>query len=179
MKALNVLTLVIALAALGLSGYLFQQGQETSETQLGFVRTGVLMDRTNLTLEAREKLEAEQATIEGNAKTLEDELKTMHETFIGEEKGLSKEDREARIRDLAKKEAELDRYKYRAQQMLQQKEMEIMEPVLATINGRIANYATENGYTLIWGTLQQGNILYGEPGVDVTEDVIKYINAKK
>jgi outer membrane protein len=147
--------------------------------KFAFVRTGLLMEQVEIAAKGREQLAEAEAEFNNNKKTLEEEMKTMHESFISTEKDLSKEEREARIRQLAEKEGELERYHFSTQRMMQQKEQEIMEPIINTINSRIAKYAEENNYGMIWGTLTQGNVLYGQPELDVTEDIIKYINSKK
>lgn len=52
----------------------------------------------------------------------------------------------------------------------------VVGPLFATINQLIEQYSVENGYDLILGTTDDGSILYGAEAVDITDDLLQYIN---
>ncbi len=178
MKALPIVSLVVALAALGLV-IMDRQAPAAQAPRLGFVRTGYLMEHAEIAAEAREKVKQEQQTVQDNLKKLQDELTTQHEQFLKEQEGLSVEKRKARIQELAKLEENLNRYRANSVNELGKKEQEIMGPTYQVLNTRIAAYAEREGYTLIWGTLSDGNILYGADAVDITEPLVTALNAMK
>lgn len=52
----------------------------------------------------------------------------------------------------------------------------LVQGVLNQINDYIKKYAEENNYTLILGTTNDGNLLFGNKGIDVTEDILTELN---
>ena len=178
MKIMSILALILSACALG--AVFYKSGdQNGSNVKLGFVRSGVLLEKVEIAAEARKKLQEEQEEVKNNVGQLEKDLSDGHEKFMAEQASLNEEERKERIRTLAMKEEELNRYSNNALKKLNALEVERMQPVLQIINTRIATYARNEGFTLIWGTLTEGNILYGEKAVDITEDVIAYINEQK
>lgn len=178
LKALPIVSLVVALAALGLV-LMERQTPAATPARLGFVRTGYLMEHTDIAKEAREKVKKEQQIVQENLKKLEEELTTQHEAFLKEQEGLSVDKRKTRIKELAQLEENLNRYRANSANELGKKEQEIMGPTFQVLNTRIATYAKREGYTLIWGTLSDGNILYGADSVDLTEPLVTALNAMK
>lgn len=60
-----------------------------------------------------------------------------------------------------------------------EKEKEILtQGVLNQVNAYVEQYAEKNGYELILGTTSSGNILYGTKTVDITEEVLEYLNSE-
>ena len=177
MKWIAPLSLMVALAALFMA---LQRPPQDGETlKLGFVRTAELLAQTDLAKEAREKLDAEKASMDENLRAMQKSMTEGHETFLKEQEGLSAEARKKRIQELAKLEGDLNRYETAAVTKLRQKEQEIMQPVFEILNKRIADFAEKEGYTLIWGTLAEGNILYGTDAADITDTLIEEVNRQK
>ncbi len=52
------------------------------------------------------------------------------------------------------------------------------QQILNQMNTYIQSYGKENGYTVVLGANGQGSLLYAEEGIDITEDIITYINNK-
>jgi len=63
------------------------------------------------------------------------------------------------------------------QQFQQQKNSE-MDSLVNTVKDFVKTYGKDNGYTFIYGSNESGNILYGKDELDITEDVVKALNAK-
>ncbi len=75
-----------------------------------------------------------------------------------------------------KKETHLKQYAQSAQQEINKKQQELLQPVYAEIDSVITEYANQHGYKIILGAIQ-GNIVYAEEAVNVTEEVIQFMNA--
>ena len=54
-----------------------------------------------------------------------------------------------------------------------------MQPVYGELNSFIRDYGKEHGYDMIWGATSSGNIVYAREAVNLTEDVLKYIENKR
>ena len=76
------------------------------------------------------------------------------------------------------KEQQLLRYRAAVQQQAQQENEQLTKAVLEEINAYLKQYGKEQGYTFILGASTTGNIVYAAPGTDVSEDVLKGLNAQ-
>ncbi len=176
MKVVSIISLIVSIAALAL--VLQKKAAEPTIFKPGFVRSGYLLEKAVITAEASQKLTAERDEISKNLKKLEDEMSAGHEAFIKDQETMSSDAKKKRVGELAKLEQDLNRYAVETREKIAAREQEIMAPVLQIINARISQFAKENGYTMIWG-VGDGNILYGDLAVDITEEVLTYINEQK
>ncbi|MCB1049814.1 MAG: OmpH family outer membrane protein [Acidobacteria bacterium] len=170
---------ILALLLAAFAVYRSMNGAAGSDLKLGFVKSGVLMEKAEISAEARQKLQKEKEDVDANVKNLEENLTKAHEDFIAKQAEMKPEERKKQIETLSKQEEDLYRYRQAAMDQLQAKEKEIFEPVFNILNARIARFAKAEGYTIIWGTLSEGNILYGTEASDITDKVVAYVNAQK
>lgn len=78
----------------------------------------------------------------------------------------------------ATKEQQLLRYREAIQQQAQQENQRLTKAVLEEINVYLKQYGKEKGYTFILGATESGSIVYAAEGTDITEDVLKGLNAQ-
>ena len=78
----------------------------------------------------------------------------------------------------AGKEQQLLRYRDAVQQQAQQENERLTKAVLEEINTYLKQYGKEKGYAFILGATAAGNIVYAAPDTDVSEDVLKGLNAQ-
>jgi len=78
----------------------------------------------------------------------------------------------------AAKEQQLLRYRDAIQQQAQQENQRVTQAVLAEINAYLKQYGKSKGYSFILGATESGNIVYAAEGTDITEDVLKGLNAQ-
>lgn len=78
----------------------------------------------------------------------------------------------------ATKEQQLLRYRQAIQQQAQQENQRLTKAVLDEINAYLKQYGKEKGYTFILGATESGNIVYAAEGTDITEEVLKGLNAQ-
>lgn len=78
----------------------------------------------------------------------------------------------------AAKEQQLGQYREAIQQRAQQENQRLTQAVLAEINAYLKQYGKEKGYTFILGATEGGNIVYAADGTDITDDVLKGLNAQ-
>lgn len=78
----------------------------------------------------------------------------------------------------ATKEQQLLRYREAIQQQAQRENQRLTQAVLAEINAYIKQYGKEKHYTFILGATESGNIVYAADGTDITDDVLKGLNAQ-
>lgn len=76
------------------------------------------------------------------------------------------------------KAQQLMRYRDAVQQQAQQENERLTKAVLEEINVYLKQYGKEKGYTFILGATDSGNIVYAAPGTDISEEVLKGLNAQ-
>ena len=76
------------------------------------------------------------------------------------------------------REQELLRYRDAIQQQAQQENQRLTKAVLEEVNAYIKQYGKDKGYTFILGATENGNIVYAAEGTDITDDVLKGLNAQ-
>ena len=77
----------------------------------------------------------------------------------------------------ATKEQQLLRYRDAIQQQAQQENQRLTKAVLDEINAYLKQYGKDHGYTFILGATDGGNIVYAAEGTDISDDVLKGLNA--
>ena len=76
------------------------------------------------------------------------------------------------------KEQQLLRYRDAIQQQAQQENERLTKAVLSEINVYLKQYGKEHDYTFILGATDSGNIVYAAEGTDISQDVLKGLNAQ-
>lgn len=95
-----------------------------------------------------------------------------------EQKKLSAEEKKAREDLLRRREQELINYKAAIENKAKEEETEMTSAVLNQINNYILEYGKKSEYDYILGVTDNGSLLYGREGDDITEIVITKINEK-
>ncbi len=85
---------------------------------------------------------------------------------------------EAPVATRAAKEQQLLRYRDAIQQQAQQENQRVTKAVLDEINAYLKQYGKDHSYTFILGATESGNIVYAAEGTDISEEVVKGLNAQ-
>jgi len=86
-----------------------------------------------------------------------------------------KEEKKALIE---KKEREYQQLAEKLRTQAMQRQTELLEPISNNIVNAINTVAEENGYDMVINSLQGEVVLYANPELDITEDVITELNKK-
>lgn len=125
-----------------------------------------------------------QAAFEAEVKILDGELKAMQEEL--EKKLTDYQERKSQMTELIRstKEQELNDlnqriqvYQQNAQKKLQEKEAELLQPIIDRAKQAISDVAKENGYTYIFDT-SAGAVLYQQDSDDILNLVKKKLGLK-
>lgn len=144
--------------------------------KIAYVETSVVMTQFSEAITARHEFENSQKEWDGNLKRLNDSLVSA----MGRMKGnydKAPESEKKKMRDeLDKRNDDYQRYIAAVKKMSQDKEQELMEPVIKKINGYLDIWGKQHGYDLIFGTMTGGNILQANTAFNVTSRVLKDMN---
>ena len=182
---------VLAIAVIVLYVLFFTQGGKTetadvpvsAEEQLpiAFVNMDSLLVKYELYNQMQDELigqqERSRATLNQKAKALQSEMqdfqnKLENRAFLSEERARSEQER------LLRKQQELEQLQERYSQELMAKQAHMTDSLFTIIQGTVKEYNTTKNYHFIFSNTGNANILYGNSGYDITNDIVEMLNKK-
>ncbi len=145
---------------------------QTSAQRFAYVNSQVILQQAPGRSEAEQAYQKEYQTLEAQANKLTDSLKTLTAAFQKDEPGLSPQAREARIKILRDRETEFEGRVQRMREQAQQKEAELMQPIVDNVKKALEDFRTENNYTFIFDVGQSSVIVAADKNLDVTERIV-------
>ena len=139
--------------------------------KIGYVNVGEVFDgyeRTksvDATLEKRGK--QKEAELEGRV----GELKKLRENL----ELLNDQAREAKAKEIEEKTDQLQQFRNATARDLRRERDTVAKEILKEIQQVINDYAKANGFSVI---LDSRSLLFGQPGYDVTDDILKRLNTR-
>lgn len=165
----------IVLFNLVLVAFLVYQNFSDSD-KIAVVRTPEVLSRYNGMLEVEALLKEKENTYLSQLDTLRLLYGKAHEELTANSGQLGKSEKE-KLQKLVNKRKE-DYLEY--QQVIENKytndQEKFTEGVLNQVNEYIKNYAEKNELKVVIGSNITGNVLYGHPDIDITEDIISGLN---
>ena len=145
-----------------------------AQPKVAYVDSAVLLERYDRAVVARASLAEQVGEWERNAQTLQQEAEAIGKRMMAD--GLPRSTRDAIADTLNEKQRAFARYVEATSKKAAEREEDLLQPVYTELNARMERYSKERGIDLLLGTMSGGNILYGADGVDVTEDLLDYLN---
>jgi outer membrane protein len=169
-QAIAIIALLGALISLCLQGF-------HRAPKIAYAETSVLLSEFSEAVNARTKFEESQKEWDKNLRMLNDSLNAAVERLKSGYDQAGKDQRESMRRDMQKSNESIQRYTAAVKKMSQDKERELMDPVIKKMNGFLAEWGERNGYSLILGTLSGGNILQADTKMNLTAPILADMNA--
>lgn len=170
----NAIALTLSvLAILGAATSLFLN---LRSEEIVYVDSTVLLEKYQGMLDARAEFQKKASAWQANIDTLESEVKSA---IMDYEKGVSKmtaKEKELSQELIRTKQQQFRDYQQAIQQQSQQEDLAMTQQVLDRVNVFIREYGKKKNYKIILGT-SQGNIVYAEDGLDITDEVVELLNA--
>lgn len=173
-NVLTFLALGIGSVALVLVAVMFFWGNQ--QKRIAVVRSNAIIHGYTAMKDAQERYDNKQKAWHTSVATLENELQTEVESFRAVYASLSKEEMQKREQTLEQKRSHYVQYTQALQEKAAKEEQDMMQSVFNQINSFVEEYGRQHGYDIILGTTSAGNVLYGTPSVDITDDVLKALN---
>lgn len=162
-------TLILLISFLALSIFAF------SEVKIGIVNAEEIISKTIRGKAIQTKLEAFQNKKQQEIQVLDEEIKKLEKEISNP--ALNDETRDKKSLDLANKKKNIQRLIEDARNDIQresQTELITLEKDLMPIINEIGK---SKGFTIVFDSTRPG-IVYIDPTIDITEDVIKAVDAK-
>lgn len=142
--------------------------------KIGYVKVQEVIQNASISKTAEKKLRQEFAKKDAELKKLSTELKKKVEIFDRDQAILSNEEKKKVQRDLADMERDLRRKNRETKEDLDQRRSEELAAVIEKANAVIKKIAEKEKFDLI-----VENAVYAAPTINITDKVIKALNAKK
>lgn len=127
---------------------------------------------------AKAELESKLLVYQKNIDTLKMELSSKNSEYTLKRVRLSAAERTLFEELIATKEQQLLNYQQMVQEKAQKENLELTQKALDKINIFIKQYGENHGYELIIAATQYGNIVYGTPNMDITDEIIQGLNVE-
>ena len=147
---------------------------QAEEFRIGFVNTDRIFREANAAKAAQAKLETEFAKREKELVDVGNTLKTASEKFEREAPTLAESQRNTRQKQLVEQDRDFQRKRREFQEDLNARKNEELQAVLERANRLVKQVAEAEKYDVV---LQEA--VYINPKHDITEKVIKALNAAK
>jgi len=161
---------LIALAAIVLLNISFLNAQKTPK--FGHINSNELLSLMPERTAAAAKIDTFTKEIEKQMKELMAEYQGKYEKFERDAPNLPEILKKDRLEEIKNLENRIRNFQQDAQASLEQKEQELIEPILTKAKKAIEEVAKENGYTYIFDT-SVGAVLYWEESDNVLNLVKK------
>ncbi len=141
------------------------------------------VDTTRLIQEYSEMKEVE-ADFTQRSETLKQELDSVAKGFQQEvmeyqenRATMSQAERQAAEQELMQKQQMLQQQQQMRSGQLRQESDVVIDSLITKVKDFVKVYGEENNYKYIFGSNESANIMYAEEGLDITEEVLKELNA--
>lgn len=146
------------------------------QPRIAFVRSDELVYGYTGMKEAHENFQKKVQQWQANQKILEDDYQIAVTKYKKAENALSvneKRSEEARITGM---QQNIEQYSNNIANLMKEEDTKMTQSVLNQINSFIQDFAIKNGYDMVMGTTNSGNLLYGGKKFDITDQVLKELN---
>ncbi|MFI2741708.1 OmpH family outer membrane protein [Zhouia sp. PK063] len=141
------------------------------------------VDNTKLINDYQEKIDMEakyQHKIDVFDKKRDSIGKTLQaeaQDFSEKSKSMSQTAAQSRYNELMQKRQTAGQQLQQEQQQLAQESQTEIDSLVSKVRKFVKDYGKKNGYTYILGANDAGSVMYGEESKDITEEIVKELNA--
>lgn len=158
-----------ALAILAFAG---DSASAQTSQKAAYIRSSVLLEQAPGRAEAEAQFDKETGSYRGQIKRMSDSLNAMVAAFEKSQAALSATTREARGKEIQAREAEYQRRTRELEQKAQQRQSELVQPILDRVKASIEDVRVEGGYSFIFNMDQGSPILAADKNLDLTDRVL-------
>jgi outer membrane protein len=147
-----------------------------SRPKLGYVNLSKAYNEFELKKELDKKLTTIQQLRKNNLDSLELGLKTMSNQMRQEKNILDQKAFDALVIEFQTRRQDFLEKQKKFSEDNDAMTSQYMDQIWKQMNQFVSNYGKEKGYQSIVGGDGTGNVMYASPDIDITNDVVQYIN---
>ena len=164
LRAASTALVLVVLAAAAASA---QSGQK-----FAYIRSSVLLDQAPGRVEAEAQFDKETGAYRDQIKRMSDSLNALVADFEKSQASLSATARDTRGKSIQAKEAEYQRRTRELEQKAQQRQAELVQPILDRVKQAIEELRIEGGYSFVFNADQGSSIVAMDKNLDITDRVL-------
>ena len=178
--ALSTLTAAVAMAQ-GTSAQPAQRSGQSAPSgplRIGYINSQKILAQAPGRAEAESQFRKEMDTYKAEVKSLGDSLNTMVAEYNKAESTLSPAAKEGKQKEIRGKETAYQQRVRELEQKAQQREAELVRPIMEQINKTIEQVRAEAGYAMVLDAgSQAGVVVAADSSLDLTDKVIARLKA--
>jgi len=173
---LSKVLLVVSLIALLLSCLAIYFTKSSSE--LVYVDVNKLIDGYSRTKVAKAEFDKKATTLKANVDSLVTNWQKELQAYEKERASLTPKELQLKQELLGNKQQQINGYQEAIQKQIQEEDKKTTQTVINDINDYVKEYGKDKGYKIIFGASGGGNIMYADESSDLTDEVLKGLNAQ-
>lgn len=174
MKRLNIIFFVIV--GILVSIILVLTINISKYPKIGCFNSTLVLGSYKEIVEFSKKLESKKKENEEHLETLRKEFEILIKDYESKRKSLNEMELKSIETTIKSKQEEYSKLEYVSMEKFKKEEQEIIQRALNFINTKVHEFAIKNNYSIILASTPNGEIVYANDMVDVTNEIIKYIN---
>lgn len=143
-----------------------------AQIKIGFVNSQKILAEAPGVQQVQQTLQAEMARLRAPLDSMEQRLNAANTAFQQQQATLTPAAREQRQNELQQQFAAYQARGQQLQEQAQQRQQQLVQPVMTQINAAIEALRREGGFTLIVDS-SQGGIVTVDPALDLTDRVLQ------
>lgn len=143
--------------------------------KIGFVDLQKVIDASEEGKRAQEQIKQKADELSQQAKDMKEALNAAKDAYTSQAMALTEEARRQKEDEIARLERDYNRFISDSKVELRTTEQRVLKELLEEVGKVIVTYAADNEFTLV---LESGNILYGAPSIEITDEIIYIYNAQ-
>jgi outer membrane protein len=156
---------------------LLSAGATAQGQKIGYIRSSAILDQAPGRAEAEAQFDKETSGYRDQIKRMSDSLDAMVAAFQKAQASMTATARDARQKELQTKNAEYQRRSADLQQKAQQRQGELVQPILDRVKGAIEDVRVEGGYSFILNADEGSAIVAMDKNLDLTDRVLAKLRA--
>jgi outer membrane protein len=146
---------------------------QTAPLKFAYINSQVILERAPGRAEAATQFNKEREALQSSIEKMTDSLKAMFDAYNKEQATLAPSAKEAREKSLREKQTEFDTRVGQMDQQMQQRQFELMQPIMNQIREVLEAIRNEEGFTFVFDVAAEGGtIVAADKNLDITERVI-------
>ena len=149
-----------------------------SSSQLVYVDVNKLIEGYSRTKVAKAEFDKKANLLKANVDSLVGNWQKELKNYEKERASLSPKELKLKQELLGNKQQQINGYQEAIQKKIQEEDKKVTQTVINDINDYIKEYGKDHNYRIIFGASGGGNIMYADESTDLTEEVLKGLNAE-
>jgi outer membrane protein len=148
-----------------------------SGQKFAYIRSSVLLDQAPGRAEAEAQFDKETGVYRDQIKRMSDSLNALVADFEKSQASLSATARDTRGKAIQAKEADFQRRTRELEQKAQQRQGELVQPILDRVKAAIEDLRIEGGYSFVFNADQGSSIVAMDKNLDITDRVLSKLRS--